>query len=595
MPLLIPLIFATNSVFSFAGGANLPPASVTTDRDIYIAGERLYFSMYLPEYDTPGEDGRLACIVLRCRSNKTITSGIARLDMGRAWGSLYLEDTISTGIYQIACYGAMTGGAGGRNTAGRQVIVVNRFDAELQELELASGQGTAGRQVLTVNRSDSELQGTGLTTGHETSGPDQENGGYVLPGESVVSISTNRNEYGTREMVIAGIEPAAGEEYPLWASITVARAETITNSGYSKQYGRHQINPDPGSTVAANEGNSRRSGLEIRGKVTCIHEGKPLEGIDMFLTSAGNIIDLHHSITDTGGKFSFTLNNYHDLEEVYISPRTSPLSAGIKIETDDRFAVADGFIPERVNMDQALISAIRKSQDITSVNKLFGISFHYEPSEPPLWDHRRPMLYSAPANTVIPANFLPLDDLTEISRELVPQWQIRERDGVLFSRLVNSRTRQYFEDPPAVFLNGVHVVNLIDIRHLRSGDIEKIEVHNYPWRYGEIEFSGIVSITGTGNEYRDMVTNGTYSVSEIPALIPRSTIDPPVYDGSGNNDDPDFRHTLYWEPVIASGSIDEYRAFSFYTGDLTGPFIIRVKGVTSSGTRFTEQKIFIVR
>ncbi len=569
LSLLPPLLFATNTVFPFAAGANLPPASVTTDRDIYIAGERLYFSMYLPEYDTPGEDGRLACIVMRCSSNKTITSGIARLDMGRAWGSLYLEDTISTGIYQLAGYGVMTQGAGGRNTVRRQVIVVNRFDTELQELELASDRGTTG--------------------------PDRNNDSKIQTGGSLISISTNSSEYGTREMVLAGIEPVAGAEYPLWASISVVRAETLSGTGNGNYSGEQQINTVPGTTIQERQDNIRRGGLEIRGKVTTIPEGSPLPETDLFLTSAGNIIDLYHSKTDTGGRFSFILNNYNDLEEVFISPRNPSLSSSIHIETDDMFAVADGFIPERVNMDQELTGAIRKSQDITSVNKLFGISFHHEPPEPPPWDHRRPMLYSAPANTIIPANFLPLDDLMEIARELVPQWQIRERDGRLHSRLVNSRTRQYFDEPPTVFMNGVHVVNLEDIRHLRSGDIKKIEVHNYPWRYGDIEFSGIVAITLTGDGHSEMAGNGPYTVSEIPALIPRSTIAPPVYDGTNNIDDPDFRHTLYWEPAVTPGTFGDYREFSFYTGDLTGPFIISVKGVTSSGKRFIEQKSFIVR
>ncbi len=563
------LLFATNTAFTDTLKASATLPALSADRDIYIAGERLYFSMYLPEYDTPGEADRLACITLRCSNNNTITSGIARLDRGRAWGSLYLEDTISTGIYQIAGYGAMTTGGGGQDIAYRQLLIVNRFDSELQE--------------------------AGLTTGHETAGPEQEDDSKTRSGKKAVSIVTNRQEYGTRKMVIAGIEPAAGEEYPVWASISVARAETLTGTGNGSQSGKQQIKPGPGRTMPASEGNIRRGGLEITGKVTTMPDGSPLAGIDLFLTSAGNIIDLHHSITDTGGRFSFILNNYHDLEKVYISPRNPSLSANINIETDDRFAIADGFIPERVNMDQALISAIRKSQDITSVNKLFGISFHYEPPEPPPWDHRRPLLYSAPANTINPANFLPLDDLTDIARELVPQWQIRERDGMLHSRLVNSRTRQYFEHPPTVFLNGVHVVNLEDIRHLRSGDIEKLEVHNYPWRYGDIEFSGIVAITGTGDDHRKLAANGPYAVSEIPALIPRSAIDPPVYDDSNNNDDPDFRHTLYWEPVVAFGNMGEYMEFSFHAGDLNGQFVIRVEGVTSRGNWFSEQKTFIVR
>ena len=55
---------------------------------------------------------------------------------------------------------------------------------------------------------------------------------------------------------------------------------------------------------------------------------------------------------------------------------------------------------------------------------------------------------------------------------------------------------------------------------------------------------------------------------------------------------PDYRTTLYWQPVHSRDR--EIDRFQFYTGDLAAEYIIRIEGITEDGTPFTGSRTFQV-
>ncbi len=563
-----PLISPCGSENSKEIPSHIPVPVLYTDRDIYIAGEYLYFSAKLPGPVTPGETGRLAFITLRCSGGNTVKKGIAAVDRGYAWGGIYLDDTLSTGIYRISCFEGTASAGVSPIPAGKEVMVANRFDSDLDEF----------------------IKPFGYLQGNERRSHDTE---YTSE-EPNIRISSDRKRYGTREPVIISLETESHIEYPVWAALSAAREETLLwclDGIFAGEPDRPEWREN---SSTRHQQNTIRGGLQISGVARSNETGAPMPGLGLFLTMAGEVINLYHTTTCSNGTFSFLLNDYHETNQVHISPQNPEMSGISSITLNDMFDAVPLYIPGRDIGTPPSTETIKKSQDIATINKLFGISFHHEKPGPDPWQFRRPLLYSRPANRVFPENFIPLDNLMEIARELVPQWQIRERGGRLVSRLVNSRTGTYFDDAPAIFLDGVHIMRPEEIVHLGSEDIGVIEVHNYPWRYGDAEFSGIISIKSTNEAYRDVTASGPYVIADIPEVIPRSTLMPPAYEEDRKMNDPDFRQTLYWKPEIIFRSREEKKEIRFYSGDLAGTYIVKVEGVTSSGNSFSEYLRIVV-
>lgn len=548
-------------------GHQTPGVILHTDRDVYIAGEWLWFTMHLAGPANHFNEGRLGYIVLRCQKNKLIQKGVLRVNGNNAYGNLYLDDTISTGFYQLVGFSDVTGNPGQIDYAFKQLMIVNRFEEDLQMPDQIAG-GYAERE----NEPGISGYGSGSSSATNT-----------------LSLLSDKSEYRTREMIRILLEAGEGDEYPSWISLRVVQAEALLHFAGSETAVRgetfYKAYPQTAGTILP----SGNGGLAVSGEVTSKTDGTPIAGVDLFLTSADSLIDLHHTTTDRDGSFRFILHNWQDKEEILISTADPDTHDIYLIKVFDMFDIETPFIPLEANINQNFVEYIRKSGIITSINKLFGIGFQNEISETAIPGPGRSMIYSKPAYTIVPDNFIPLKDFREITREIIPVWRIRERGAVLNSRLINSQTRQYFEGPPQLFLDGIHIPGLEDIIDIGSEEIEKIEIHNYPWRYGNREFSGIVSIISKDRFHNQVTGPDTHTVVRIPPLINPSSFSWPSHCSHENSDDPDFRQVLYWNPQILFSSPGESRAIQFRTGDLTGNFIIRAEGITSKGNTISEE------
>ena len=105
--ILFTLLILSNSFCSVTAqdrydSLNFESVCLHTDRDIFIAGDNLFYSMCLT--GTPGQMSRYAYMVLRDRQNVSIARVRVEIRNQMAFGNIYLSDTLHSDIYQLVCY-----------------------------------------------------------------------------------------------------------------------------------------------------------------------------------------------------------------------------------------------------------------------------------------------------------------------------------------------------------------------------------------------------------------------------------------------------------------------------------------------------------
>ncbi|MGF1585268.1 MAG: hypothetical protein ACFCUM_08110 [Bacteroidales bacterium] len=528
--------------------------AIFSDRDVYIAGERIYFKVYLDISAEKNIHGGLVGYVLRSSIDKSIHTGILTLTNNMAYGSFNIPDTLSTGFYQLVCFTNTAKHLGEASYAAKQLVIANRFDREPE------------KAVSPLVASEGQVQ-------------------PALP--AVINFSGNGNllrsckkEYNTRERISITINPALSERGATWLSLSVSETDGMIYYPGKQVSGNSLIN---GLKINQKDKLARNNALLISGEVTDKLSGIPVKNIDLFLTSPDSIIYLLHTTSDEDGSFHFILNAPE--REVFINLKDPELQDNSIIRLFDKFSIEISELPVPPFLNESVYDHIRKSQDIVSINRHFDISFHIDQDKPE--ENRagiRPRLYSNPVSVIKLDDYLPFSDLREIAREIIPGWRIRQRDERLTSNLINVRTRQYFNDEPALFLDGVHIGHLEDIISFGSAELYSIEIHNMHWRYGETEFQGIISINSRSNLYKSVVSSRSFASFKPPSLTYPSTLILPFYNEKTNYDNiPDLRQTLFWKPDIFLNHESEIETISFYTGDLTGDFKVIIEGVTDEG------------
>ncbi len=568
---LQPTASAASSLSSLdAGSGNNGAESllIHTDRDLYIAGENLYFQLYLvpsQQYQAPS---RIAYISLQSITNENIETFIVRFSDHIAYGSIYLHDTLRTGNYRLLCFTNRMRGYEENNYITKPVFIVNRFDETLEKISTA-------RQD-----EDDQMQ--------EKFQAKRDHGSQ----NNKVKIGTNRTTFGRRNQVDLSIEPQDFADSIAYLSVSVAQDKSYVFPDHAFS-GRQVLNRQPGSI---HESKSRPGevfaetrDLILEGMVRDKNTGIGLEGLRVLLSTPDSLLNLQYAQTLDGGNFYFAINDFYLNKPLYLTLDTSTLDSPAQIEVADRFATKG---PEK--HEQPVFSAghdefIAASQEYVSIQKVYEINYQSKHSDLIKNKGFRPLVYAEPNYTVYPEMYEPLRDFREISRELIGQLRTRLSRGTYNTRMLNYRTAyQFFEDAPAIFLDAIPIRDIDQIMHLGTEQVKSIEVHNYKWAYGEMRFAGIMAVFSRNEAWRSLALPESSKVMEGLSFLEPSLYYDPDYSQATNAQAtiPDLRQLLAWRPGIRL-TPGENLLIRFHTGDIKGKYLIRLVGVTAGGEMFS--------
>jgi hypothetical protein len=542
-------VFADESVF------------IQTDREVYVSGENLFFKLYIVDKNTHKLSviSKVAYVVLRDSESRPIANICMKITNGMGYGNIYLHDTLATGPYQLVAFTSWMRNQGEASYYYQELFIANLFDRALSSLPVSekSEPGNGNRLQPQPQNQDSPI----LLVGTDKPG--------YLKNEKV-------------RLKIALKDPSPGNA----CNLSVSVSEMLPGSYFSRyKDSTHLVIPDPKTVNLYSKTGylPEIKGRIIQGMVLDPETHKNQSHVRIVLSAIDTVVNLQYTVTDSTGFFRFLLNDYYNNKEFVIAIPDEPAGNRLRVVLDDKFKLNNTFQPSLFHPDANFRSYIKQSQDIVFVQKNYGLNPKISEQKPVEQKNAVPLIYYKPNTTVYPADYVPLPDFIEISRELLPTLKTRKTADSYSMELVDLKRQGFFSAKPAVFLNGVMITDFSQLIPFGSNRIKRIETVNLQAVKGSFVFEGgILAIFTKEKEIRNNQINPDAIHKILEPYLPASTLLISQRTNLQPNANPDFRQLLYWNPEISiSGS--ENHEIEFPASEYKATYCIKIEGITNNG------------
>ena len=534
---------------------------VHTDRDIYVAGENIFFKLYILDAQTNklSEIISIAYLVLQNKSGILIASLKLKAENGLAYGNIPLPDSLESGTYGIYAYTNCMRNTDEASFLIKEVFVANRFDKDLDAIHTFKG---------SVFRDSVTEEGKPNT-------------------KTACLFSTDKTVYQRREKVILSVamnSQILNDSARL--SVSVSEDVPLMSMDYSMQ---RYINAAT-ANISSRSSNEKKppdylpetKGEILQGKVIDEASKDAVKGVYVFLSIADTLVNLQYCPTDSSGMFRFLLNDYYYGKDAYLSVKDMPFDKKYRIVLQDKFELKKTAALPPVVENPLLKDYILKSEDIVTIQKTYNME---QTSEIEDSDHPHLIsnqLYYKPSYRIYPSDFVPLNDFAEIAREIIPpQFVLRKHNDKYSATLADENRHEYMDGEPLIFLDGVYIDNVNQLMKLSSDQIKYVDLVCSRYNCGELVFPGILAVFSKNKQIQSIQPNS--STLHIQPGIFRPKIE---FNNQGFKKippyQPDFRQLLFWDPDLTiCPFLEAY--IVFYTSQHTGNYTVRIEGITAGG------------
>lgn len=538
MLLLIPVTTWLKAQ-DMAAGAPLEWLQVSTDRTMYISGEKILFSAFIfNEHEINAIDySRILYCELITPDGNRINKGKYQVENLSGQGCLQIPEETITGIYYLKSYTHFMRNGGPEGYHYVMLKIINPYKTE----------------VLTSH----EVEDTIFSTGKET---DEQHPDWQL------SISPDKKEYSARENITLKIAINTSKALPVKLCLTVIpemafEENPLTKKTAASTYHDLQFYPET-------------RGISLSGRLLENETGKPIPNALVNLSIIGDK-DAMAIRTNSSGWYYFALPGYEGNRDIFLCSENVPgNSPEIFIEND--------FCPQPVNLPSPAFHLTEKEEKTAyqmAVNQKISSIFPKDslPDEPGSPQNGKPF-YGEPTQVLVMENYIDLPTLEEYFNELPYGVNVRKSQGLKHFRFYNTRIEMTIYDP-LVLIDWIAVSDIDKVLAMSPAGIDRIELVNSPYVKGNITYGGIISFVSKKNDFAGInlpksVTFINYNfLNECSGNITSSTL-PDHF--------PDSRNTVYWNPDVQtddSGSADIF----FSAPDTPGKYIILLRGMNRKG------------
>ncbi len=302
----------------------------------------------------------------------------------------------------------------------------------------------------------------------------------------------------------------------------------------------------------------------------------------------GKEAEFQYARTDSEGNFTFQVHIDEMLKDLVLQPDDTINHYRIVIKS----TYSDSY--DQMPSNRTFVSTPSYIEDMGvnyQVRRIYGITDTGNPLYPGEKPEKPIRFYGKPDLELIMDEYVTLPEMQEVFVELLPHASLKKINSTyrieITDRIADSRR----ELTPAIFLDGVKLRDATLIAKLDPSKVEKIDIIKEEYRVGRYSFRGIANF---------ITKSGDFSAVPMPdymVRIPYQVIDPvrtfisPDYSSKAGKESPipDFRNTLYWDPVVKPGKNGKI-IVQFWTSDVASAYIIKLQGFNSDGRMISVMK-----
>jgi len=339
-------------------------------------------------------------------------------------------------------------------------------------------------------------------------------------------------------------------------------------------------NNDPCPYIMENKG------FVFNGRIRDRSTEEPVKNELVLLSYVDSISTLKYCNTDSGGNFYFLLDQSYDNRDLTLQLiNHNSRNDHIIWQPDNKYSSGLQNKYKPVPIPVRGEEYLEYARQISLVSNTYRLNRQIInlPEIGPITAERR-NFYGKSVYEVYPAEFVELMDFRDISENILPGVKFRKRGDIYFIQIYDHKNKIIMPPEATVFLNGIPFNDLDYISSLGSNDIEQIDIYSTQLLYGDLSFYGLLSIKTYDKKIPDTyLENYTYFFNnkvQSPFISENNNINSQIKNNINNQ--PDFRHTLLWEPSLTI--IGQNKAIiEFYTSELKSGYNITVQGLTSNG------------
>lgn len=508
---------------------------VSTDKNTYLAGEDVWFSVFCEDESNERTMSSMAYLEFHSAEGLASTVKVA-LKEGRGSGRFRIPFSFATGNYSIVSYTAKDGGDSKGEFAGKVVTVFNTITGERVKggVEVVpQGEAITGNGVASA-----ATGGLGVKAGTPAEG--------VVP----VTISNAMKDAVSLSVSVYNLDPIS---------------DMIGENGYNTA----ALNQRAGEFGKG--GKRDYAGEVVRAKVhTKGGDGKSVAGEVVYMSAIGNTDDVYVAYADENGVATFYTNNIYGSRDLVFE---------VGADTSRSYEVE--LLQVEAKHTPAAVPVLKISEELSGVLKERGVSMQiarrFEADTLlDLMDMREnsfvgqvtPKVYNLDEYTRFPV-------MEEVIREYVKDLRARKEGDKSVLKVLWDAVGQ-----PLVLLDGVPVQDHSIVIKLDPLLVKQIIV--YPRRYvlNNFTFEGMVKFVTYKGDMGGVKLPANVSVQGFEgASYPLAFLGGKVY---GNGKYPNFNNTIYWNPAVTINAGGEFD-FECVLPDYKGKFKVVIEGVQGNG------------
>lgn len=569
--LLLSLLPAFRLQAQLSGSAAIRDANEVTpveeiylhiDRDKYIAGEDIWFSIYTFNTETGilSAGSVVAYAELLNPWNVPVIQKRLQLSGGRGEGNFVVPDSVSSGTYTLRAY----------TNSMKNFLPDECF---MQDIDIYNP--FRGSEFYRKTNPANSINET-------ADFPEKNEGGMVLNSDTLFSRREKvhldltvknyaREGSGIAEMSIS-VAPAGVTAMPM----------PIRNNKIADRKAPLKYMPE-------SEGHYL-SGL-IRYRLGNISDYSDF----LYMSVQGKIAEFRYSDIDSAGRFRFLLPVDSKFRNLILQPEHADNNMILEIEPSfpGIFPASNCF---KETLSDSLLDLFSGLSFNYQAGKIYGINLKNDIAKKDTSKLKKRRFYGIPEMEIFLDDYIKLPSMEEVFIELLPGVILRSGKAGYEIKITNPLTNNFYIEPPLVMIDGVIINDLTVLVNLDPERVEKIEVVKTPYLIGDLILNGIVNVITRSGDFSNI------ALPEYAVILPYKIVDEPSgiifpdYSSELKRQSrtPDLRNTLYWNPSLKTDPNGEAE-IEFWTSDFPGVYTINIQGITGDGKKLSYYKSFTVR